>query len=69
MSKESITDQSVPDSPRGSNNFAIVFSEGEDEADGGEEKGLLNSQMNRQIKKVKTFLKMDRLRRTKMPKM
>ena len=62
-------DQSVPNSPGGSSNFAIVFSEGEEEGEeGGGKDGLLSSQMNRQIKKVKTFLKMDRLRRTKVPK-
>lgn len=62
-------DQSVPNSPRGSSNFAIVFSEGEDEGDEGESKELLSSQMIRQIKKVNTFLKNDRLRRTKVAKL
>ena len=71
---ESSADQSVPNSPGGGSNFAIVFSEGEEEE--GEEEGgrcgndeLLSSQMNRQIKKVTTFLKVDRLRRTKVPKL
>ena len=67
---ESTTDQSVPNSPRSKNNFAIVFSDGEDEReDGGGSGELLSSQMNRKIKKVTTFLKMDRLRRTKVPKL
>ena len=62
--------QSVPNSPGDSGNFAIVFSEGEEEGEeGGGKDGLLSSQMNRQIKKVKNFLKMDRLRRTKVPKL
>ena len=63
-------DQSVPNSPGGTGNFAIVFSEGEEERE-EEGKGrdeLLSSQMTRQIRKVTTFLKMDRLRRTKVPK-
>ena len=63
--------QSVPHSPGGSGNFAIVFSEGEEE---GEDEvttkdNLLSSQMNRQIQKVTSFLKTDRLRRTKVPKL
>lgn len=66
--KGSHADQSVPNSPGGSSNFAIVFSEGEDEGHEGGDKDLLSSQMVRQIKKVKTFLKNDRLRITKAPK-
>ena len=68
--EEATADQSVPRSPRGGGNFAIVFSEGEEEEEeeGGARDGLISSQMNRQIKKVTTFLKMDRLRRTKAPK-
>ena len=70
MHVESTTDQSVPNSPKSKNNFAIVFSDGEDEReDGGGSGELLSSQMNRKIKKVTTFLKMDRLRRTKVPKL
>ena len=68
---EPSADQSVPHSPGGSGNFAIVFSEGEEE---GEDEvttkdNLLSSQMNRQIQKVTSFLKTDRLRRTKVPKL
>ena len=54
------------------NNFSIVFSEGEEGGEEEEEEGgrdeLLSSQINRQIQKVTSFLKMDRLRRTKVPK-
>ena len=65
--KDATADQSVPDSPGGGDNFAVVFSDGEEEGERGRD--LLSSQMNRKISKVKTFLKMDRLRRTKVPKM
>ena len=66
---ESVPDQSVPNSPGGSSNFSIVFSEGEDEDEGGNKDEMISSQMNRQIKKVTSFLKMDRLRRTKVRKL
>ena len=56
-------DQSGPDSDS-VDNFAVVFSEGEDDVEGSD--SLISSQMNRQINKVHTFLKMDRLRRTKV---
>ena len=59
-------DQSVPNSPGGNSNFSIVFSEGEDEGEGVRKDEMISSQM---IKKVTTFLKMDRLRRTKIPKL
>ena len=62
-------DQSVPNSPGGNSNFSIVFSEGEDEGEGVRKDEMISSQMDRQIKKVTTFLKMDRLRRTKIPKL
>ena len=67
---EPSADQPVPHSPGGSGNFAIVFSEGEEEREdeGRTEDNLLSSQMNRQIQKVTSFLKIDRLRRTKVPK-
>ena len=65
--KDATADQSVPDSSGGGDNFAVVFSDGEEEGERGRD--LLSSQMNRKISKVKTFLKMDRLRRTKVPKM
>ena len=78
-SAHSIVDQSVPNSPGGSGNFAIVFSEGEEEEGEEEREGereascdtdeLVSSQMSKQIQKVTNFLKMDRLRRTKMPKL
>lgn len=56
-----VIDQSGPDSV---DNFAVVFSEGEDDVEGSD--SLISSQMHRQINKVHTFLKMDRLRRTKV---
>lgn len=59
-------DQSDPDIAT-VDNFAVVFSEGEDEGEGGD--CLISSQMHRQIDKVHTFLKMDRLRRTKVSNM
>ena len=58
-----VIDQSGPDSVL-VDNFAVVFSEGEDDVEGSD--SLISSQMNRQINKVHTFLKMDRLRRTKV---
>ena len=50
--------------PNKDNSLLVVFSEDDEEED--EVKShLLSSQMNRQIDRVQTFLKMDRLRRPK----
>ena len=54
------------DSDGNGGNFAVVFSDGEGEAESGD--SLLSSQMSRQINKVHTFLKVDRLRRTRVAK-
>ena len=62
MNQESLDDQLKTSQE---DELGVVFSEGEEEGEG--ERELLNTQMNRQISKVETFLKNDRLRRTKLP--
>ena len=67
-SEQTLISKSSPkfDSDGNGGNFAVVFSDGEGEGESGD--SLLSSQMSRQINKVHTFLKMDRLRRTKVSK-
>ena len=62
MNQESFDDQLKTSQE---DELGVVFSEGEEEGEG--ERELLNTQMNQQISKVETFLKNDRLRRTKLP--
>ena len=51
--------------PNKDNSLLVVFSEDDEEEEDDEKSNLLSSQLNRQIDRVQTFLKMDRLRRPK----
>ena len=46
--------------------LSVVFSD--DESLSGDEDRLMDTQLSKQISKVQSFLKMDRLRRTKLKK-
>ena len=51
--------------PNKDNSLLVVFSEDDEQEEDDEKSNLLSSQLNRQIDRVQTFLKMDRLRRPK----
>ena len=51
--------------PNKDNSLLVVFSEDDEEEEDDEKCNLLSNQLNRQIDRVQTFLKMDRLRRPK----
>ena len=63
---EEITDTSVEAKDI---SFSVMFSDNDDDALSGEGNRVMDLQLSRQISRVESFLKMDRLRRTKLNKL